>query len=65
MIERIRQLIEDYKIRIEATDRQFDQELLDHGMNTQANILYGYKSCYEEVVKDLEKIVHSFSNNEN
>lgn len=65
MIERISQLIENYKIRIEATDRQFDQELLDHGMNTQTNILYGYKSCYEEVVKDLEKIVHSFSNGEN
>lgn len=65
MIDRLNELIANYKIRIEATDRQFDDELLKNGMNMQTNILYGYKSCYEEVVRDLEKIVQSFSNGEN
>lgn len=65
MIDRLKELIENYKIRIEATDRQFDDELLKNGMNMQTNILYGYKSCYEEVARDLEKIVQSFSNGEN
>lgn len=65
MIDRLNELIVNYKIRIEATDRQFDDELLKNGMNMQTNILYGYKSCYEEVVRDLEKIVQSFSNGEN
>lgn len=65
MIDRLKELIENYEIRIAATDHQFDDELLKNGMNMQTNILYGYKSCYEEVVRDLEKIVQSFSNGEN
>lgn len=65
MIDRLKELIENYEIRIAATDHQFDDELFKNGMNTKTNILYGYKSGYEEVVRDLEKIVQSFSNGEN
>lgn len=65
MIDRLKELIENYEIRIAAIDHQFDDELLKNGMNMQTNILYGYKSGYEEVVRDLEKIVQSFSNGEN
>lgn len=61
----IEDLIKKYEIRLAGTERQFDQELLKldpsdvaHYLPSKTSILYGYKSCYGEVLKDLKLLLH-------
>lgn len=57
------ELIEKYEMKIEGTDRAFDEELLNADPKEMKNfrpsklsILYGYKECYESVLKDLKEL---------
>lgn len=57
------ELIKKYEIKIEGTDRAFDEELLNTDPKEMKNfrpsklsILYGYKECYESVLKDLKEL---------
>ena len=72
MVEKLQELIEQFEIKIKATDRQFDEELLQLDPNEMKNfrpsrtsILFGYKECYEEVVKELKKLVQESERDEN
>lgn len=64
MIEKIKELIDEYELKLKGTNKQFDEELLKLDPKdmasfkpSKASILFGYKECYEEVTNELKKLV--------
>lgn len=72
MIEKIKELIEKLELKLKGTNKQFDEELLKLDPKdlasfkpSKASILFGYKECYEEVTKELKKLVQEIEAEEN
>lgn len=60
IIDKINKLIEKYSLREKATEIQLNEEILKNGMSTQASILYGYKECYKDTIKEFENLRNEF-----
>lgn len=64
MEEKLEDLISRYEIRTQGIEKQFDEEMLKIDPKrvacfrpSKASILYGYEKCYEEVIRELKKLV--------
>ena len=64
MKEKIVKLIEYYKQRAKMADDIFTKALKKNNQ-MQANMMFGYKKCFDEVVSDLEKIVQDSQSEKN
>lgn len=57
IVDKIKDIIDRYETKARATDIQWQSEVLKNGTSMQSGILYGYKRCYEDSIKEFENLI--------